>query len=63
MRLQAVDNIAKRAYRQLKENDLLKQMSWNDFAYRARHAHEEFLTVQEKIRKFLEEQEDSDAPA
>jgi hypothetical protein len=57
------DDIARRAYRQLEENGLLKQMSWNDFAYRARHAHEEFLTVQAKIRNFLEDNGADDAAA
>lgn len=57
------DKIKKRAYDSLVQNGQLKQMSWNDFAYRARHAHEEFLTVQEKLHRFLDEQETGDAAA
>jgi hypothetical protein len=57
------DKIKKRAYDSLVQNGQLKQISWNDFAYRAKHAHEEFLSVQEKIRHFLQEEEAGDAAA
>ena len=57
------DEISQTAYNGLVQNQRLKQMTWNDFAYRARHAHEEFLNVQHEIRRFLDKPQVGDAAA